>query len=197
VHKATSLAATAVVVLALTLTGCGNDGEKDKGPSGTSDKAASGQPGKADATTASPSADATRSASPGPSRTHKAEKRPGTSTTRPDRPAATTPSAPRTTRTTPPAPSRPASPSSVQGTWYYAVQGKNGAPLLTVSGTSWTLSYNGNSCSGTIAADLAISSTCQGESASGQAVVSNNGQNLAFNWTTGTPDRFVRTKPAG
>ncbi|MFI0814786.1 hypothetical protein ACH4TX_06335 [Streptomyces sp. NPDC021098] len=193
-HKATPLAATAVVVLALTLTGCGNDDEKGSGPSGTSDKAA--------ATPSSPSASAsaTRGPSATPSRTDKTEKRPRTDSARPDGPAstrpATTPAAPRTS-TAPPSPTRPAAASSVQGTWYYGAQGQNGMAVLTVSGTSWTLSYNGSSCPGTITADLAITSTCQGESASGRAVVSNNGQNLAFNWNTGTPDHFVRTKPTG
>lgn len=195
-RKSTSIAAAAVAVLALTLTGCGGD-DKDSGSSAKGGKATGQTTGKRD-TTSSPSADA----SPSPSRTGGAKKKkesPGTSAgPRPTRTSAAPVPAPSRTRTATAAPTRPAgAPQSVQGTWYVPVRGSNGLATLSVSGTSWTMAYSGQSCSGTINAAMAISASCQGESATGRAVVSNGGENLTFNWNSGEPDRFVRTKPTG
>ncbi|QKV92874.1 hypothetical protein HUT19_14845 [Streptomyces sp. NA02950] len=196
-RKSTSIAAAAVAVLALTLTGCGGD-DKDSGSPAKGGKATGQTTGKRD-TTSSPSADA----SPSPSRTGgaktKKKESPGTSASpRPTRTSAAPAPAPSRTRTATAAPTRPAgAPQSVQGTWYVPVRGSNGLATLSVSGTSWTMAYSGQSCSGTINAAMAISASCQGESATGRAVVSNGGENLTFNWNSGEPDRFVRTKPTG
>ncbi|MBL1099047.1 hypothetical protein [Streptomyces coffeae] len=193
-HKSTSLAIAAVAVLALTLTGCGGDDKKDSASSDKGGKTTGQTTGKRDTTASS---------SPSPSRTGEAKKKkkegsPATSAApRPTRTSAAPVPTPGRTRTKTAAPARPAGPSSVQGTWYVPVRGTNGLATLTVSGTSWTMAYGGKSCSGTINSGMAISSTCAGETSNGTAVVSNGGENLTFNWTSGEPDRFVRTKPTG
>ncbi|MCQ6251221.1 hypothetical protein [Streptomyces malaysiensis] len=195
-RKINAAATVAVAVLALALTGCGNDDDKGDQSSGTSDRTAAAEQAD-DTERGTPSATPT-GASPSPSRTKPAEKSPGAS-----------PSSPRATRTadgTTPAPRRTAprtrapaqppagAPASVQGTWYSEVRDPNGnALVMTVTGGSLTVGYQGKSCPGTISAGMAVTMTCQGETISGgQAVVSDGGQRLTVNWPQGKPDRYVR-----
>ncbi|MGY0062417.1 hypothetical protein ACWY4P_38800 [Streptomyces sp. LZ34] len=199
----TSIATTAVAVLALTLTGCGGDDGDGKSASPAKDDKGASQSKDTGKPTPSSTGDSgdMKSSSPTstPSRSKAPGKAPGKTATRaPGHSATSTPKAPTPSRTS--VPSRPSTGgrlASVQGTWYYTIRDASGNLLtLQISGTSMTMSGPKGSCSGTISASLAISITCQGQSASGTAQVSNGGQNLALNWTTGNPDRFTRTKPA-
>ncbi|WP_432039349.1 hypothetical protein [Streptomyces cucumeris] len=197
-QKKNAFAATAVAVLALTLTGCADDG--DSASPARKDGASATRTAGGDRTDSSPSAGSSPTAreEAGGGRHRGAGRSPATSAApRPTRSSAAPAPAPSRTRTTTAAPTRPASPSGVQGMWYVPVRGGRGLATLNVSGTSFTLAYAGKSCSGTISSAMAVSSTCAGETSNGTAVVSNGGENLTFNWTTGEPDRFVRTKPAG
>ncbi|NIY67763.1 hypothetical protein SMALB_5828 [Streptomyces malaysiensis] len=186
----------AVAVLALALTGCGKDDDKGDQSSGTSDRTAAAEQAD-DAERGTPSATPT-GASPSPSRTKPAEKSPGASPSSPraTRTADGTTPAPRRTapRTQAPAQAPAGAPASVQGTWYSEVRDPNGnALVMTVTGGSLTVGYQGRSCPGTISAGMAVTMTCQGETISGgQAVVSDGGQRLTVNWPQGKPDRYVR-----
>ncbi|MFE2441102.1 hypothetical protein ACH4TQ_00830 [Streptomyces sp. NPDC021218] len=195
-RKMNAAATVAVAVLALALTGCGKDDDKGAQSSGTSDKTAAAQKGDgAERGTASATP---TGASPSPSRTKPAAKSPGASPSSPraTRTADGVPPAPRRTapKTRAPAPTRAGAPASVQGTWYSEVRDPNGKPLvMTVTGGSLTVGYQGKSCPGTISASMAVSMTCQGETISGgTAVVSGDGQSLTINWPQGKPDRYVR-----
>ncbi|MFE2180903.1 hypothetical protein [Streptomyces sp. NPDC059455] len=194
-RKMNAAVTVAVAVLALALTGCGKDDDKGAQSSGASDKTASAQ--KADDAERGTASAAPTSASPSPSRT-KPAKSPSASPSSPraTRTADGTTPAPR--RTTPktqaPAPTRAGAPASVQGTWYSTVRDPNGKPLvMTVSGGSLSVGYQGKSCPGTISASMAVTMSCQGETISGgHAVVSGDGQSLTVNWPQGNPDRYVR-----
>ncbi|GAA0655305.1 hypothetical protein GCM10009548_22190 [Streptomyces malaysiensis subsp. malaysiensis] len=195
-RKINAAATVAVAVLALALTGCGKDDDKGDQSSGTSDRTAAAEQAD-DAERGTPSATPT-GASPSPSRTKPAEKSPGA---RPSSPRATrtadgTTPAPRRTAPRTQAPAQPpaGAPASVQGTWYSEVRDPNGnALVMTVTGGSLTVGYQGKSCPGTISAGMAVTMTCQGETISGgQAVVSDGGQRLTVNWPQGKPDRYVR-----
>ncbi|MFD8282936.1 hypothetical protein ACFV47_27670 [Streptomyces solisilvae] len=195
-RKINAAATVAVAVLALALTGCGNDDDKGDQSSGTSDRTAAAEQA-ADAERGTPSATPT-GASPSPSRTKPAEKSPGASPSSPraTRTADGTTPAPRRTAPRTQAPAQPpaGAPASVQGTWYSEVRDPNGnALVMTVTGGSLTVGYQGKSCPGTISAGMAVTMTCQGETISGgQAVVSDGGQRLTVNWPQGKPDRYVR-----
>ncbi|MEU0928076.1 hypothetical protein [Streptomyces malaysiensis] len=195
-RKINAAATVAVAVLALALTGCGKDDDKGDQSSGTSDRTADAKQAD-DAERGTPPATPT-GASPSPSRTKPAEKRPGASPSSPraTRTADGTTPAPRRTAPRTQAPAQPpaGAPASVQGTWYSEVRDPNGnALVMTVTGGSLTVGYQGKSCPGTISAGMAVTMTCQGETISGgQAVVSDGGQRLTVNWPQGKPDRYVR-----
>ncbi|MES4906803.1 MULTISPECIES: hypothetical protein [unclassified Streptomyces] len=193
----TSIAAGAVTVLALTLTGCGGDdgggktaapAKDDKGASRSEDTAKPSPSGtgasgdmKSSSPTATPSRTPSRTATPAPSRS---------TTSAPTK-------APVPRRTTAAPPTAPSQLSRVQGTWYYPMRDANGNLItLRISGTSMSASGNKGTCSGTISASMATSFTCGGETTSGTAQLSDGGQTITFNWSSGNPDRFVRAKPA-
>ncbi|OPF71206.1 hypothetical protein VT50_0234925 [Streptomyces antioxidans] len=187
-------ATVAVAVLALALTGCGKDDDKGASSHGATDKPVTAHKGD-DAKHGTASATPT-SASPSPSRT-KPAKKPGGSPTTPRATRAAEGSTPAPRHTPPKTqapPARPGAPASVQGTWYSTVRDPNGKPVvMTVSGSSLSIGYQGKSCPGTINSSMAVTLSCQGETVSGgHAVVSGDGQKLTVNWPQGKPDQFVR-----
>ncbi|MFD8382815.1 hypothetical protein ACFV2X_30610 [Streptomyces sp. NPDC059679] len=192
----TSIAATAVAVLALTLTGCGGDDGDGKSAlpakddTGTSQSEKTGKPSPS-GTNASGDMKSS-SPTPTPSRT------PAKSTPVPSRTTTSAPTkAPVPSRTSAAPPTTPSKLASVQGNWYYPVRDASGNVItLRISGTSMSASGNKGTCSGTINASMAVTFSCQGETTNGTAQLSNGGQTITFNWSSGNPDRFVRTKPA-
>ncbi|MFH8365597.1 hypothetical protein [Streptomyces sp. NPDC018031] len=188
------LAAATFAVLSLSLTGCG-DGDGDSAASGPS------------ATSARPTATASKSPSTGPDRaqgTKSPSARPtqsrASAPARTTAPAPTRTSTPPRTRTTAPAapPTGSGSRSGVQGTWYFSLRAPDGGiPVMTVSGGSFTIAHGDRSVTGTIDAALNVRADFQGQVNTGKATLGNGGQSLTFTWNDGTPpDRFSRTKPA-
>ncbi|MFD9864646.1 hypothetical protein [Streptomyces alboflavus] len=190
-----AVATCVAAALSLALTGCGGDGKKrDKGSSGStaSVEPAEKTPGKGGGKDG-----AEQTASPTPARTKKATPTP----TRPATPtAAATPTRPRASAPAvpPKKTARPdaAGPQSVQGTWYHVRRGTGGRLIvLTVNGTSMSMTSGGKSCPGTITSAMVIRATCMGESAAGTARLS--GGQLTFAWPDGSGnDYFRRTQPA-
>jgi len=191
VRGKTSLVAGAVAALALILTGCG--GGEDGKSAGADDKpkqksSASASPKKSSSPSTRPSA----SKSAGPSAKPSVKPKPSSA-----RPTSKAP-APRPSTgsgSTGGQGGGGAAPASVQGTWYYPflLQGK--AITMTVSGSTFTATGNGKSCSGTINSSMRIASSCGGKYETGRAVLGEGGQKLTFQWNGNQPDRFQRQRP--
>ncbi|MGP3975492.1 hypothetical protein ACTWQF_16070 [Streptomyces sp. 8N114] len=187
----TSLVAGAVAALALILTGCGG-GEDGKNP-GAADKpkqesSESASPKK---NTASPSTRPSKSASP----SAKPSVKPKPSSARPTTKA---PAPRRSTGSGSTGGGGAAAPAGVQGSWYYPFLIRGKPITMTINGTSFTVTAaasGGKSCSGTINSSMQISSSCGGKPENGRAVLSEGGQKLTFQWDSGDPDRFGRTRP--
>ncbi|NUS81260.1 MAG: hypothetical protein HOY75_00520 [Streptomyces sp.] len=191
----TSIAATAVAVLALTLTGCGGDDDGKsalpaKGDTGTSRPEKTGKP--------SPSGTGASGdmKSPSPTPTPTSSKTPGKSTPVPSRTTTSAPTkAPVPSRTSTAPPTASGQLASAQGTWYFRIRDANGNLLtLRINGTSMALTGPDKTCPGTLSSSMAASFSCAGKTLNGTARVS--GQTLSLRWTDGTTDQFSRTKPA-
>ncbi len=199
VRKNASLVVGASVVLALTLTGCGDDVKASKAPekSAQDSHAKDKDKAKDPSPSHSPSKSASPSAPPKPKPT-RAAKPPGTSGTsggnsgggRASKPG-TTPGGSSSTG------GSGAGAASAQGNWYYPYRLNGKTLALSVSGTSFTIrvSPSGKSCSGTISSSLRIATTCKGEPSNGQAVITEGGQKISLNWDNDKPDQFGRAKP--
>ncbi|MGO4417926.1 hypothetical protein AB4Z54_03925 [Streptomyces sp. MCAF7] len=189
----TSIAATAVAVLALTLTGCGGD-DDGKSALPTKDDTGSSQsekPGKPTPSGTGASGDMkSASPTPTPSRT------PGKSTPVPSRTTTSAPTkAPVPSRTSAAPPTTSGQLASAQGTWYFRLRDANNNLLtLRINGTSMALTGPDKTCPGTLTSSMAASFSCAGKTLNGTARVS--GQALSLSWTDGTTDQFSRTKPA-
>ncbi|MEU9790842.1 hypothetical protein AB0E27_09440 [Streptomyces sparsogenes] len=192
-----SIAATAVAVLAVTLTGCGDDGDSESAAPAKDDKAAA-RAEDAGRSTPSASGDSGDMKSSRPTPTPSRSKAPSrTATPAPSRTTSAPSKAPAPSRTTVAPPATPSRLSRVQGAWYYPMRDANGNLItLRINGSSMTAGGNKGTCSGTISASMAATFTCQGATTSGTARLSDGGQTLTFNWSDGNPDRFVRAKPA-
>ncbi|GAA2333335.1 hypothetical protein [Streptomyces cuspidosporus] len=193
-----SIAATAVAVLAFTLTGCGDDGDDSKSAAPTKDDKATTRAEDAGRSTPSAGGDSGDMKSSRPTPTPSRAKAPsGTATPAPSRTTSAPSKAPAPSRTTAAPPTTSSQLSRVQGAWYYPMRDANGNLItLRISGTSMSASGNKGTCSGTISASMAATFTCQGATTSGTARLSDGGRTLTFNWSDGNPDRFVRAKPA-
>jgi hypothetical protein len=182
--------------LVFALTGCGSEEEgKNSDAAGKprkSGSSASASPEK-DTKSSSPSPSASESTAERRSASPKQTRRASTPSARPSNTASNSGSTGGGTASGGNGGGR--APSGVQGTWYYPflIQGKS--ITMTISGTSFTVTGNGRSCSGTINSSMRISSSCGGEAATGRAVLSEGGQKLTFNWTNDPPDRFGRARP--
>ncbi|MFE6778760.1 hypothetical protein [Streptomyces sp. NPDC057702] len=86
--------------------------------------------------------------------------------------------------------------SSAQGIWYMSERTDSGQiGVLTVSGTSFAMRMGTITCAGTADEAMNVNATCQGETMTGKAVVSDGGQKLTITWSDSGTDEFQRQIP--
>ncbi|AXK31735.1 hypothetical protein DVA86_02790 [Streptomyces armeniacus] len=219
-RKTTSIAAVAAAVLALTLTGCGEDDDKGSGAPEKSAQAGGSQDGGTESAGPGGESDAP-SSTPSPRASDKADKageadkadEAGQAREKNQADGGDDAKAPRPSRTSGDGSSGSSGssgsggsggtgggggdrgPVNVQGKWYVPIRLDGKLVVMTVNGTSFSITNGGKSCNGTISAGMAVRADC-GSVNNGTASVGDGGETLTFNWQNGRPDKFVRTPPS-
>ncbi|GAA4673089.1 hypothetical protein [Streptomyces youssoufiensis] len=171
-NKTMIAAAAAVAALALTLTGCGDDGDDGGSLFGKPDKGGNQVIGGGEGT----GGDEIKI--PGPDSTGLNG---GSSSTGTSGSSGSTGGSDA---------------SSAQGLWYTTERTDSGqVGILSVSGSAFVMRMGTMTCSGTSDDQMNVNATCQGETMTGKAALSEGGQKLTITWSDSGTDEFSRQMP--
>ncbi|MBC3983742.1 hypothetical protein H8N01_14520 [Streptomyces sp. AC536] len=171
-NKTKIAAAAAVAALALTLTGCGDDGDDGGSLFGKPDKGGNQAIGGGEGT----GGDEIKI--PGPDSTGLIG---GSSSTGTSGSTGSTGGSDA---------------SSAQGLWYTTERTDSGqVGILSVSGSAFVMRMGTMTCSGTSDDQMNVNATCQGETMTGKAAISEGGQKLTITWSDSGTDEFSRQMP--
>ncbi|MFT2014444.1 hypothetical protein ACMA1D_01150 [Streptomyces sp. 796.1] len=86
--------------------------------------------------------------------------------------------------------------SKAQGIWYTTKRTSSGqVGILSVSGSAFAMRMGTMTCSGTATEDMSVNANCQGDSMTGKAALSDGDQKLTITWDNGGSEEFSRQMP--